>query len=115
MTQLWNTTTAAGSQWVQTFTFPDTDLSGLDWEFVVRPSAADTTDPPLIRVTTTNGAQGQITVDLVASTVQVVITATATEPLGQANQEHALWSSPGTAAALAWVSGAFNTVLVAAP
>lgn len=116
----WNTATAAGAQWVQTFTLLDgegtrMDLTGLVWGFVIRPGVTDITAPPLVEVTTTPGAQGSISVDLTAATVTVTLTPAATTLLGKGARPHALWSQPGTAAATCWVAGTFNTQLVAAP
>lgn len=111
----WNTATAAGPQWAQTFGFPGTDITGLVWEFVVRPDTSDTAQPPLVKVTETPGAQGQINVDTVASTVQVVLTPAATGPLGKGARPHALYSNPSTSTEVCWVAGTFNTTLVAAP
>ncbi|MGW2520454.1 hypothetical protein ACWC09_26265 [Streptomyces sp. NPDC001617] len=110
-----NLTAPAGGQWAQTFQFPDTDITGLTWEFVIRPTAVDTTQPALIEVTTTITAQGWITVDTAARTVQVVLTDAATRPLGKASRAYALWSNPGTGQDIPWAAGRFNTQPVAAP
>lgn len=109
-----NFATAAGSSWAQTFQMTGVDISGLDWEFVIRPTVTDSAQPPLVKVTTTVSAQGQITVDVGASTVQVVLTPAATTLLGRGARPYALWSQPGTSQAVAWVDGSFNTQLVAA-
>lgn len=109
---------AAGSQWVQTFTLTNAgapvDLTGLAWEFVIRPTVADATVPALIQVTTTPSAQGSIAVVPATGTVTVTLTPAATLLLGRGARPHALWSNPGTATATCWVEGAFNTQLVAA-
>lgn len=110
-----NFTAAAGSQWAQTFQLPGVDITGLDWEFVVRPSATDATQPPLVKVTPTVSAQGLITVDTGAATVQVVLTPAATDLLGRGARPYALWSNPGTTAATTWAAGTFNSQLVAEP
>ncbi|MEU0818950.1 hypothetical protein [Streptomyces mirabilis] len=110
-----NFATAAGSQWAQTFQFTGVDLTGLAWEFVIRPAVADVAQPPLVKVTTTVTAQGQITVDLTAKTVQVVLTPAATTLLGKGARPYALWSNPGTATATTWCDGVFNSSLVPAP
>lgn len=110
-----NFTTASGSQWAQTFQFTGVDLTGLSWEFVIRPTVTDVAQPPLIKVTTTVSSQGQITVDLTAKTVQVVLTPAATTLLGKAANPYALWSNPGTTTATTWCEGVFNTTLVPAP
>lgn len=110
-----NFATAAGSQWAQTLQFTGVDLTGLTWEFVIRPNVTDVAQPPLVKVTTTVGAQGQITVDLTAKTVQVVLTPAATTLLGKGARPYALWSNPGTTTATTWCEGVFNSVLVPAP
>lgn len=114
----WNTATAAGSQWAQTFTLTDAnetalDLTGLAWEFVIRPNVTDATVPPLVSVTTTPGAQGQIDVTPLTGTVTITLTPAATALLNQGSRPHALWSNPGTTTATVWVEGRFNSALVA--
>lgn len=110
-----NFSTAAGSQWAQTFSMPTIDITGLAWEFVIRPTATDVTVPPLVKVTATVSSQGQITVDTVARTVQVVLTPAATSLLGKGARPYALWSNPGTTSATTWCAGVFNTVLAPTP
>lgn len=110
-----NFATAAGSAWTQTFSMPTVDITGLTWEFVIRPTVTDATVPPLVKVTTTVSGQGQITVDTVARTVQVVLTPAATTLLGKGARPYALWSNPGTTTATTWCEGVFNTSLVPAP
>ena len=111
----WNAVTAAGPQWAQTFGFPDTDITGLMWEFVIRPDTSDAAQPPLVKVTATPSAQGQINIDTGARTVQVVLTPTATGPLGKGARPFALYSNPGDVTEIGWVTGIFNTALIAAP
>lgn len=111
---------AAGSQWQQTFTLTDStgapiNLTGLTWEFVVRPSAADATEPPLVSVTTTASTQGQITVTPLTGTVTVTLTPAATTTLGKGLRPYGLWSDPATTTATCWVQGTYNTTLVASP
>lgn len=123
MSQLPNQTnfsTAAGSQWQQTFTLTDStgtplDLTGLAWEFVIRPSVTDATAPALVQVTTTASAQGQIAVTPLTGTVTVMLTPAATGPLGKGARPYCLWSNPGTTTAICWVEGVFKTQLVATP
>lgn len=110
---------AAGSLWQQTFTLTDAagaaiNLTGLTWEFVIRPNVTDATVPALVSVTTTATAQGQITVVPLTGTVTVTLTPAATAILGQGARPHALWSNPGTSTATCWCEGRFNTALVAA-
>jgi hypothetical protein len=110
-----NFATAAGSQWAQTFQFTGVDITGLAWEFVIRPTVTDIAQPALIEVTTTATAQGQITVDTAAGTVQVVLTPAATSVLLKGARPYTLWSNPGTTSATAWCEGVFNSTLVSAP
>lgn len=109
---------AAGSLWRQTFTITDdagpVDLTGLAWEFVIRPSTSDATVPALVSVTTTPNVQGQIDVVPLTGTVTVTLTPAATALLGKGARPHALWSNPGQDDAVCWCEGAFNTQLVAA-
>lgn len=123
MTLQWNTDAAAGSLWQRQFTFyvngdggPLIDLTGLTWEFVIRPDVTDTTSPALISVTTTPSAQGSITVDLPRSTLTVTLTPAATALLKKGAYPLALWSAPAdTSTRTLWVSGMFNSVLAALP
>jgi hypothetical protein len=112
--------TAAGSLWRQTFTLTNDDgspidLTGMAWEFVIRPNVTDATVPGLVTVTTTGTAQGQIDVTPLTGTVTVTLTPAATTLLGTGSRPHALWSNPGTATATVWAEGRFNTQLVAGP
>ncbi|NUR01359.1 MAG: hypothetical protein HOY79_33990 [Streptomyces sp.] len=110
-----NFVTGAGGTWTQTFQMDGVDITGLDWEFVIRPQAVDTAQPPLVKVTPTETAQGRIIVDTVAGTVQVILTPAATGPLGKGARPYALWSNPGLPTAIPWCAGIFNTTLVPAP
>jgi hypothetical protein len=110
-----NFAAVAGSQWAQTYTFPTVDITGLTWEFVIRPNVTDAVQPPLVKVTTTVTSQGQIIVNTVARTVQVVLTPAATSLLGKGARAHALHSNPDTTTETTWVDGVFNSRLVAAP
>lgn len=110
--------TAAGSLWRQTFTLTNADgtaidLTGMAWEFVIRPNVTDTTVPALVSVTTTATAQGQIDVTPLTGTVTVTLNPAATTLLDVGSRPHALWSNPGTVTATVWAEGRFNTQLVA--
>ena len=109
-----NFTAPAGSQWAQAFQMTGVDITGLDWEFVIRPGVTDTAQPPLVKVTTTVSSQGQITVDTATGTVMVVLTPAATTLLKRGARPYALWSNPGTTSATAWCEGVFNSQLIAA-
>jgi len=110
-----NFVTGAGSQWTQTFQLQGVDITGLTWAFGIRPNSLDTAQPPLIKVTGTQSAQGQVIADPVARTVQVVLTPAATALLGRGSRPYALWSNPGTTSATSWCAGVFNSVLIPAP
>ncbi|MFI2078470.1 hypothetical protein [Streptomyces triculaminicus] len=115
----WTTWAVSGSQWAVTFELRDDNgapmnISGKAFEFVVRPTAADTTTPPLIKVTTVSSAQGCITVDTTAATVQVVLSPAATALLGRGARAHALWMDPALPTAENLVEGTFNSLSVSA-
>ncbi|MER6778485.1 MULTISPECIES: hypothetical protein [unclassified Streptomyces] len=115
----WRTATVAGTQWSATFTLLDDDgtpmdISGKVFEFVIRPTAADTTLPPLVAVTATATAQGYLTVDTLTATIQVVLTPAATTLLGTGCRPFALWMDPGQPDATCLVEGPFYSRLVSA-
>ena len=112
---------AAGSQWVQTYALTNDDgtpmdLAGATFELVIRPNASNASEPAMVAVNSTAAtAQGYMTVDLDASTVQVVLSPTATALLGQSASAYALWLDQGQADATALVVGtAFSTLIAAA-
>lgn len=111
---------AAGGQWTETYTLQNNDgtlmnLTGKSFEFVVRPSVTDTTEPAKVAVNSTAAnAQGYITVTANTSTVQVVLSPTATALLGKSAYPYALWMDPGLPDATPVVAGTFFTSLVAA-
>ncbi|WP_157536205.1 hypothetical protein [Kitasatospora mediocidica] len=115
-----NTTSAAGSQWATTYTLQNDDgtlmnIVGKSFEFVVRPSTTDVAEPALVAVnSTTATAQGYITVTPSTSTVQVVLSPTATALLGQSAYPYSLWMDPGLTDATDLVVGTFFSSLVAA-
>jgi hypothetical protein len=110
----------SGSQWSEGYTFyndDDTlmDLSTKTFEFVVRPTVADVTEPAQIAVTSTGATgQGYITVTLATSTVLVVLSDSATALLGQSTRPYALWMDPGGSDQTAVVVGLMNSRQVAA-
>ncbi|MEV6580265.1 hypothetical protein AB0M92_19105 [Streptomyces sp. NPDC051582] len=113
----WRTATVAGTQWAATFTFLDDDgarmdISGKVFEFVIRPNSADATVPALVKLTTTATAQGYLVVDPVASTVQAVLSPTATLALGTGCRPFALWMDPGLADQTCLIEGPFYSRLV---
>lgn len=112
---------ASGSQWVETYTLQNDDgtlmtITGKTFEFSIRPTVNDTSPSPLVKVVSTGAtAQGYITVNTTASTVQVVLSPTATTLLGQGARPYMLWMDPGLSDQLAVVEGTFYSHLVAAP
>jgi hypothetical protein len=108
--------TACGSTWRRTITISDNstpvDLTGLDWEFVIRPNATSTVT--LVSVTTTPGLQGRIDVTPLSGKITITLNSAATATLNPGSRIYALWSNPGTSATC-WIEGAFVTRPVAAP
>lgn len=108
----WNLTMPAGSlqEWLFTFTIPSTGapypISGATWEYVARVTATDT-GAPLIGITTSSGAQGQLVVTQTAtvSSVQINFTRDATATLAPQEYAHALWMNPGTEDQFTWFTG----------
>ncbi|MFE9844687.1 hypothetical protein [Streptomyces goshikiensis] len=89
----------AGSQWAQTFQFFNDDgtrmnIAGKTFAFTVRVSASDASPVPLVGVTATATAQGYVSIDVDASTVQVVLSPSATLALGTGCWAFALWTDP---------------------
>lgn len=111
---------AAGSQWVTTYQLQNDDgtlmaISGKTFEFVIRPNPSDTAEPAMVAVNSTaSTAQGYITVTTATSTVQVVLSPTATALLGQGARPYTLWMDPGLPDATALVDGICFSNLVAA-
>jgi hypothetical protein len=106
-----------GSQWQQSYALQNSDGSlfntaGKIFSFVVRndPSEAGTVTPA-IRVTTTPGAQGQITVT--GSTVAVTLTPAATAIMSQKTYVYSLWMDQGLTDATAWVTGTIFAAQIA--
>ena len=106
-----------GSQWQQSYTLQNSDgtpfnTSGKIFSFVVRNDPTETgTVTPAIRVTTTPGAQGQVTV--IGSTVTVTLLPSATAGLTQKTYSYSLWMDQGLSDATAWVTGTVFAVLIA--
>jgi hypothetical protein len=115
-----NTTSAAGSQWAWSYQLQNDDttlmnITGKSFEFVIRPTVADVTEPALIAVNSTaSNAQGYITVTPSTSTVLVVLSPTATALIGANSYPYALWMDPGLPDATNLVGGTFFSSLVAA-
>lgn len=112
----------AGSLWSTTYSLtqypggPPIDLTGLVFELVIRTSVNDTSDPPLVRVTSAGStAQGSVTITPLTGTVTVTLTPAATLALGRSTWPYALWSNPDIETATTWVEGTFSTSLVAQP
>lgn len=112
--------TAAGSQWVQSYVLQNDDgtamnITGKVFEFVIRPNVSDTAEPAMVAVNSTAAtAQGYITVTMATSTVQVVLSPTATTLLGQGARPYTLWMDNGQSDATALVVGTFFSTQIAA-
>lgn len=110
----------AGSQWVETYVLQNDDgtlmnIVGKTFEFVIRPSTSDTAQPAMVAVNSTaSNVQGYITVTTATSTVQVVLSPTATSLLGQCADPYSLWMDKGLPDATDLVVGTFFSNLVAA-
>lgn len=116
----WRTATAAGTQWAATFTLLNDDgtrmsISGKTFEFVIRPTSADATVPPLVKLTSAATGQGYLTVDTVTATVQVILSPSATLALGAGCRPFALWMDPGLPDQTCLVEGPFYSRLVTSP
>ncbi|WP_327066884.1 hypothetical protein [Kitasatospora sp. NBC_01302] len=115
-----NTTSASGSQWVTSYQLQNDDgtlmnITGKTFEFVIRPTTSDATEPALVSVNSTAAnAQGYITVTPATSTLLVVLSPTATALIGQSAYPYSLWMDPGLSDATDLVTGTFYNALVAA-
>lgn len=116
----WTLTMPAGSlqSWNVQFNVPATfapyPITGTTWEYVARLNATDT-GPPLIDITTTPSAQGQISVTATSllSQVTLVISPAATASLTPGQLWHALWMNPATTGQFTWLSG--NLIVLGNP
>ena len=114
-TQPWTLKMDAGAeqQWLFTFTtgapggLTPWPISGDTWEYVARTSATDLTVPPLIKITSTPGSAGVLTVTSTSavSSVQLTMYPAATVSLTPGSYSHALWANPGTTSALTIFNG----------
>lgn len=109
-----NAQAASGSQWSVTYTLTNDDgsvmaITGKTFEFVVRPSVTDTTEPAEVSVNSTAAnAQGSMTVNTAAGTVQVVLNPAATQLLATSGGgPYSLWMDPGLPDATCLVTGTF--------
>lgn len=111
----------AGYQWVETYTFtqtqggPPIDLTGLVFEFVIRPDVKNTSSPALVQVSSSgSNSQGSISIPTPTNgIVTVTLTPAATTLLGQGSRPYTLLSGAGTSTASSWVTGSFTSRLVA--
>lgn len=110
-----------GSQWSQNYVLQNADgslpdLTGKIFEFVVRNDPSELSSvTPVIKVTTTPGSQGQITVNLTTATVSVTLAPVATAALTQKTYSYSLWMDQGLTDATAWVTGTVFATLIANP
>lgn len=113
-----NLTGNAGSRWSEGITLTDEndaplDLTGAAFEFVIRTSPVDTSEPALVSVTAVESPQGYLSVN--GDTVLVVLYPAATALLGRGARPYALWLDPGDPVnATVMVEGTFYSTLVAA-
>lgn len=111
--------TAAGSQWSASFTIQNddgtlTDITNKTFEFVVR-NRLKTPGVVLFSVNSVStNAYGGIVVNLVTSTVSVVVTPAATSLVEEGGGPYTLWMDPNLSDATALVVGTFYTQPVAA-
>lgn len=116
---MWTTFAVPGSQWVYSFQLQNDDgtlmnITNKTFELVVRTSSRASS--PVFTVTTTSGANGQITVNTATSTIQVVASPTATALLtGTDVYAVALWMDPNLTDATALLTGTMTARVVAAP
>lgn len=112
---------AAGSQWSQGYQLQNDDgsildITGMAFEFVIRPNTSNVTEPALVSVSSTESSvQGYITVTVDTATLLVVLSPTATALLGQSAYPYSLWMAPGTSAQTDLVQGTSFCTLVALP
>jgi hypothetical protein len=114
-TQPWSLRMDAGAeqQWLFTFTTgapggtTPWPISGATWEYVARTSATDLTVPPLIKINTSAGSAGLLTVTSTATTssVQLAMYPAATVSLTPGTFYQALWMWPGTTSAVTIFNG----------
>lgn len=113
MPQLWAANATAGSQWVTSFTLTNDDetlmnIVGKSFEFVVRASATDTSPTPLAKVTSSAAtAAGYITATAATSSLQVVLSPTATAGIPPTGSWHSLVMDPGLPDQSVVLSGPF--------
>lgn len=120
MPELWAANADAGFQWVESFTLTDDDgnlmnIVGRSFEFVVRASRTDTSPTPVAKVSSSGAtAQGYITVTAATSSLQVVLSPTATAGIPPTGAWHSLVMDPGPAQSLQ-LSGPFYCQPAPAP
>jgi hypothetical protein len=114
-----NAIAAAGGEWDTTYALENDDgtvmnITGKSFEFVIRPTVTDATEPALVSVSSVSAsAQGFMTVNVAAGTVLVVLNPAATSLLGQGARPYTLWMDPGLTDATPLVAGTFFSNLVA--
>lgn len=116
----WTTLASPGSQWVYSFQFENDDGTLMDistkiFELVVRTSTRDI-GTPAVRINSTSvTAQGWITVNTTTSTIQAVMTPTATSTLTSTDTYAlTLWMNQGLTDQEAMVNGFLRMRPVAA-
>lgn len=116
----YNVIAAQGSQWSNTFFLQNADgtpvnITGKIFELSIRRAVTDTGSPILSVNSTTSTANGQITVNVPAASVQVTLTAAGTASLIHGGGVYALWMDQGLPDATCMVVGTFYANPVVAP
>jgi hypothetical protein len=112
-------TIPVGKTWAQCYTRRSggqlADISTSTFEFVIRPSTSDLTEPALISVSSAApSSQGVITVDTATASVMVQLTYTATLLLAAPSYSYSLWAFNG-ASRDPWATGPIFPQPVAQP
>lgn len=115
------TSIPTGSLYSASFVLTNADgslynISAATFEYVVRIDPGDTSTTPLVKLTTTPGTEGVLTVNTGTSTVTITLNPAATMTLPTRSlYAHALWMNPATLTAVPWFSGQFIVTPVAQP
>ena len=111
--------TAADSQWSGSFTIQNddgtlADITNKTFEMVLR-NRLGNVGTVLSSVSTVPTANGEIVVDLITSTVQVVLNPVAVDAVTTGGAPYTLWMDPGLTDATALVTGIIYVNPVATP
>lgn len=82
------------------------NITGKSFTFVARPTVTNRSAPPQVEVNSAfSTAQGEINIDLLSSTIEVVVTSSANS--GWSGGTFTLWMNPNLADATALVQGPY--------